>query len=41
MQGVYSNRPHCLVKLDLPPGTHRLTLVLAQYKAVTHQVDCE
>ena len=38
-QGVYSNRPHCLVQFDLPPGTHRLTLALAQYKPVPHQVD--
>merc|ERR1719473_567479 len=38
-QGVYSNRPHCLVQFDLPPGTHRLTLALAQYKPVEHQVD--
>ena len=38
-QGVYSNRPHCLVKFDLPPGSHKLTLALAQYKAVDHQVD--
>ena len=37
-QGVYSNRPHCLVKFDLPMGNHRLTLALAQYKAVSHQV---
>jgi len=39
MQGVYSNRPHCLVKFDLPIGSHRLTLALAQYKEVKHQVD--
>ena len=39
LQGVYSNRPHCLVKFDLPPGTHRLTLALAQYKPVDHRVD--
>ena len=38
-QGVYSNRPHCLVQFDLPPGAHRLTLALAQYRAVAHQVD--
>lgn len=37
--GVYSNRPHCLVQFDLPPGTHKLTLALAQYKPVPHQVD--
>jgi len=39
MQGVYSNRPHCLVKFDLPIGAHKLTLALAQYKPVAHQVD--
>ena len=38
-QGVYSNRPHCLVQFDLPPGNHKLTLALAQYKPVPHQVD--
>ena len=38
-QGVYSNRPHCLVQFDLPPGKHKLTLALAQYKPVAHQVD--
>jgi len=38
-QGVYSNRPHCLVQFDLPPGNHKLTLALAQYKPVAHQVD--
>ena len=38
-QGVYSNRPHCLVQFDLPPGTHKLTLALAQYSNVPHQVD--
>jgi len=37
--GIYSNRPHCLVQFDLPPGTHKLTLALAQYKPVAHQVD--
>ena len=37
--GVYSNRPHCLVQFDLPPGTHKLTLALAQYSNVPHQVD--
>uniref|UniRef100_A0A7S4BPK7 Calpain catalytic domain-containing protein n=1 Tax=Chrysotila carterae TaxID=13221 RepID=A0A7S4BPK7_CHRCT len=39
LQGVYTNRPHCLVKFDVDPGTHTLTLALAQYKAVPHQVD--
>ena len=39
VQSVYSNRPHCLVKLSLPPGSHKLTLALAQYKPVPHQVD--
>ena len=38
-QGVYSNRPHCLVQFDLPPGAHKLTFALAQYKPVAHQVD--
>ena len=38
-QGVYSNRPHCLVQFDLPAGQHKLTLALAQYKPVPHQVD--
>ena len=38
-QGIYSNRPHCLVQFDLPPGAHKLTLALAQYKPVPHQVD--
>lgn len=36
MQGIYSNRPHCLIKFDLPAGNHRLTLILAQYKEVAH-----
>jgi len=39
LQGVYTNRPHTLVKFDLPSGTHKLTLALAQFKAVAHQVD--
>ena len=37
--GIYSNRPHCLVQFDLPPGAHKLTLALAQYTLVPHQVD--
>ena len=36
-QGVYSNTPHCLVKLDLPIGSHALTLCLAQFQPVDHQ----
>ena len=38
-EGVYSNRPHCLVQFDLPPGQHQLTLALAQYTPVSYQVD--
>lgn len=38
-EGVYSNRPHCLVQFDLPPGQHQLTLALAQYTPVPYQVD--
>ena len=37
-QGVYSNTPHCLVKFELEAGTHHLTLALAQYQPVDHQV---
>ena len=38
-QGVYSNTPHCLVKFELEPGDHNLTLALAQFQPVHHQVD--
>ena len=38
-QGVYSNTPHCLVKFELEEGDHNLTLALAQYQPVDHQVD--
>mmetsp|Transcript_34635 Transcript_34635/g.114109 ORF Transcript_34635/g.114109 Transcript_34635/m.114109 type:complete len:546 (-) Transcript_34635:104-1741(-) len=41
MQGVYSNRPHTLVKFDLPAASapQQLTLALAQYKPTDSQVD--
>ena len=38
-QGIYSNTPHCLVKFELEPGDHNLTLALAQFQPVDHQVD--
>lgn len=39
IQSVYSNRPQCLIKFDLPLGSHQLTLILAQYKEVAHLID--
>lgn len=40
-QGVYSNRPHTLVKFDLPPAPapHSLTLALAQFELTDAPVD--
>lgn len=38
-QGIYSNTPHCLVKFELEAGDHSLTLALAQFQPVDHQVD--
>ena len=37
VQGVYTNRPHNLIKFDLPRGSHALTIALAQYAPVDHQ----
>jgi calpain-7 len=40
-QGVYSNKPHTLVKFDLPPAPapHCLTIALAQYEPTDTPVD--
>lgn len=32
LRGAYSNNPHYLVCIDVPPGEHRYTLVTSQYE---------
>jgi calpain-7 len=34
-QGVKINSPHYLLKLDLEPGEHKLTLIVSQYEKST------